>query len=101
MQAHRLSSSVRGSEICTGTRWPRPGRLGPLLSRVSLDHMTKMRWNETGKWIYSDEVVHPPIIGPPRHSYAADRSLYRYPRARHLQSAVAGQMTGAGVRGIN
>jgi site-specific DNA recombinase len=30
---------------------------------VALGHMTKMRWNERGKWIYSDEPAHPPIIG--------------------------------------
>jgi site-specific DNA recombinase len=29
---------------------------------VALGHMTKMRWNEAGKWIYSEQVVHPPII---------------------------------------
>ena len=29
---------------------------------VALGHTTKMRWNEAGKWIYSDEIVHPPII---------------------------------------
>jgi len=29
---------------------------------VALGHTTKMRWNETGKWIYSDRIVHPPII---------------------------------------
>jgi site-specific DNA recombinase len=29
---------------------------------VALGHTTKMRWNEAGKWIYSDQVVHPPVI---------------------------------------
>ncbi len=29
---------------------------------VALGHMTKMRWNEADKWIYSDEPAHPPII---------------------------------------
>jgi site-specific DNA recombinase len=29
---------------------------------VALGHMTKMRWNDQGKWIYSEQVVHPPII---------------------------------------
>jgi len=29
---------------------------------VALGHMTKMRWNEQGKWIYSDGPAHPPII---------------------------------------
>jgi site-specific DNA recombinase len=29
---------------------------------VALGHTTKLRWNEAGKWIYSDEIVHQPII---------------------------------------
>jgi site-specific DNA recombinase len=29
---------------------------------VALGHTTKMRWNDRGKWIYSEETVHPPII---------------------------------------
>ncbi len=29
---------------------------------VALGHTTKMRWNEAGKWVYSDEIVHPPIV---------------------------------------
>ena len=30
---------------------------------VALGHTTKMRWNEAGQWIYSDQIVHPPVIG--------------------------------------
>jgi site-specific DNA recombinase len=29
---------------------------------VALGYTTKMRWNEQDKWIYSEEIVHPPII---------------------------------------
>jgi site-specific DNA recombinase len=29
---------------------------------VALGHTTKMRWNDQGKWIYSEEIAHPPII---------------------------------------
>src|SRR5262249_41938175 len=29
---------------------------------VALGHTTKMRWNDRDKWIYSDEITHPPII---------------------------------------
>jgi hypothetical protein len=29
---------------------------------VALGHTTKMRWNDQGQWIYSEQVVHPPII---------------------------------------
>ena len=29
---------------------------------VALGHTTVMRWNDQDKWIFSDEIVHPPII---------------------------------------
>ena len=29
---------------------------------VALGHTTKLRWNETGKWLWSDKIVQPPII---------------------------------------
>jgi site-specific DNA recombinase len=29
---------------------------------VGLGHTTKLRWNETGKWLWSDKIVQPPII---------------------------------------
>jgi hypothetical protein len=29
---------------------------------VALGHATKLRWNESGKWIWSEQIVHPPII---------------------------------------
>jgi len=29
---------------------------------VALGHVTKLRWNETGKWVWSEQIVHPPII---------------------------------------
>jgi site-specific DNA recombinase len=29
---------------------------------VALGHITKMRWNDQGKWITSEEITHPPII---------------------------------------
>jgi site-specific DNA recombinase len=29
---------------------------------VALGHTTKMRWNDQGKWIYSEQIVHPPVI---------------------------------------
>ena len=29
---------------------------------VALGHTTKMRWNDADKWIYSEQIVHPPII---------------------------------------
>jgi site-specific DNA recombinase len=32
------------------------------INDVAQGHTTKMRWNEAGQWIYSDQVVHPPVI---------------------------------------
>jgi site-specific DNA recombinase len=29
---------------------------------VALGHTTKLRWNEAGKWLWSDKIVQPPII---------------------------------------
>jgi site-specific DNA recombinase len=29
---------------------------------VDLGHTTKMRWNDQGEWIFSEELTHPPII---------------------------------------
>ena len=29
---------------------------------VALGHTTVMRWNDEGQWIFSDQIVHPPII---------------------------------------
>lgn len=29
---------------------------------VALGHTTKLRWNDQGKWVWSDKIVHPPII---------------------------------------
>ncbi len=39
---------------------------------VALGHTTKMRWNEAGKWIYSDQPAHPPIIDAATFSQAQD-----------------------------
>lgn len=29
---------------------------------VALGHTTKMRWNDSGAWIFSEDITHPPII---------------------------------------
>jgi hypothetical protein len=31
---------------------------------VSLGHTTKLRWNSTDKWVWSEDVAHPPIVDP-------------------------------------
>ena len=62
---------------------------------VALGHNTKMRWNDAGQWICSDQVVHPPIIGPDTFARAqamlkaktasAERSPRRSPRPYSLR----------------
>jgi site-specific DNA recombinase len=39
---------------------------------VALGHTTKMRWNDEDKWIYSEEIVHPPIIDEDTFQRAQD-----------------------------
>jgi site-specific DNA recombinase len=39
---------------------------------VALGHTTKMRWNDQDKWIYSEEIVHPPIIDDETFQKAQD-----------------------------
>ncbi len=46
---------------------------------VALGHTTKLRWNETGKWLWSDKIVQPPII---------DRETFD-----QVQAMVAGRAT--------
>src|ERR1700760_2631402 len=29
---------------------------------VALGHTTKLRWNDSDKWLWSNKIVHPPII---------------------------------------
>jgi site-specific DNA recombinase len=39
---------------------------------VALGHTTKMRWNQAGSWIYSDQIVHPPVISTDVFGQAQD-----------------------------
>src|SRR5260370_24070887 len=39
---------------------------------VALGHTTKQRWNDADEWIYSEQVVHPAIIGSDTFSRAQD-----------------------------
>ncbi len=59
---------------------------------VALGHMTKMRWNEAGQWIYSDQIVHPPVIDADTFAQAQQLILGRRhvtgPRERFRTSHV-------------
>jgi site-specific DNA recombinase len=55
---------------------------------VALGHTTKMRWNDEDQWIFSDEVVHPPVIDPDTFQRAQQllaaknaRKIVRRPRS--------------------
>jgi site-specific DNA recombinase len=57
--------AILGNPRYTGRQvWNRQRKDEVLLdvNDVALGHTTKMRWNEAGQWIYSDQVVHSPII---------------------------------------
>ena len=44
---------------------------------VALGHMTKMRWNEADKWIWSEDVAHPAIIDGETFRRTADLLVAR------------------------
>ena len=54
---------------------------------VALGHTTKLRWNETGKWLWSDKIVHPPIID--RDDLRPGAGDGRGPRARARRAQAA------------
>ncbi|HET9898936.1 MAG TPA: recombinase family protein [Streptosporangiaceae bacterium] len=39
---------------------------------VALGHTTKQRWNEADKWIYSEQIVHPPISDAAAYAQVQD-----------------------------
>jgi site-specific DNA recombinase len=58
---------------------------------VALGHTTKLRWNETDKWVWSDKIVHPPIIDREDwqqvqvllHARASDPGKHKPHRSQH------------------
>ncbi len=56
---------IRMNPRYTGRRvWNRQRKDEVLIdvADVALGHTAKMRWNEDGKWIYSEQIAHPPLI---------------------------------------
>jgi site-specific DNA recombinase len=39
---------------------------------VALGHMAKMRWNDSASWIFSEKIVHPPVISQDTFAQAQD-----------------------------
>jgi len=58
---------------------------------VALGHTTKLRWNDQDKWVWSDKVVHPPIIDRGDweqvqvllHGRASDPARHKPHRSQH------------------
>jgi len=56
-------AAILGNPRCTGRQvWNRQRKDEVLLdvADVALGHTTKMRWNEPGKWIWSERTAHEP-----------------------------------------
>lgn len=76
---------------------------------VALGHMTKMRWNEPGNWIWSGRLVHEPLIDAEiferaqavRHARGAadERSPRRTPRPYALRGLVRCGVCGRRMQG--
>jgi site-specific DNA recombinase len=49
---------------------------------VALGHTTKMRWNDEDKWIFSEEIVHPPVIDD--ETFAKAQQLLAAKNARQV-----------------
>lgn len=59
--------------------------------------MSKMRWNEPGTWVYSDQIVHPAIVDDSTFGQARDflgaksaREVVRRPRSSPRPFALRG-----------
>lgn len=55
--------------------WNRQRRVEALIDvdDVALGHVTKMRWNEEGEWVWSNDLVHEPLISPEEFTEAQER----------------------------
>jgi hypothetical protein len=56
---------------------------------IALGHTTKLRWNETGTWIWSEKIVHPPIID--RETFDQVQVMVSGRRTNHTQHKTAPQ----------
>ena len=54
---------------------------------VALGHTTKLRWNETDKWLWSDKIVQPPIIDRETFDQVQAMIAGRAQHARRAQAA--------------
>ncbi len=50
---------------------------------VALGHVSKMRWNDEGEWIYSDALTHAPFVGD--ELFGRARTIAAVGRGRHVE----------------
>ena len=53
------------------------------VENVALGHTSKMRWNPADKWVFSEQIAHPPIIGTEDFELAQATLAGRGSRPRH------------------
>jgi hypothetical protein len=47
------------------------------VDNVALGHAARMRWKPADKWLFSEQMAHPPIIGKEQFEHARARQLAR------------------------
>jgi site-specific DNA recombinase len=53
------------------------------VDNVALGHAARMRWNPTDKWLFSEQMAHPPIIGKEQFEHAQAILADRGSRTAH------------------
>ena len=55
------------------------------VENVALGHTSKMRWNPADKWVFSEQIAHPPIIGEEDFELAQATLAGRGSKTQHKQ----------------
>ena len=55
------------------------------VENVALGHTSKMRWNPADKWVFSEQIAHPPIIGTEDFELAQATLADRGSKTQHRQ----------------
>jgi site-specific DNA recombinase len=55
------------------------------VENVALGHTSKMRWNPADKWVFSEQIAHPPIIGTEDFELAQATLAGRGSKTQHRQ----------------
>ena len=60
---------------------------------VALGHTSKMRWNPADKWVFSEQIAHPPIIGTEDFELGQATLAGRGSKTQHRQHRQAAPTT--------